>query len=885
MIEGEQIAENLLSSTSSDSAPVPPSLQELLDWLNEKFIKFGLSELTVSSPNQLRDGVILVRLLQLLSANSFVGPFVEKPTDLHGLMQNSSLVLRFLQVETLQRLPGCSGADIIQGNLLPLERLLSYIRDQFDLEYLFLKTLHEDSPNADFASDLLSHMEEEALEGDVWELENDSDTDSYDQHDSLFSQPSSSDIESSPAASSSYGFHSPFQFQFSDSDSDSHLSPESQDIISSSPPPSSSPSSELLYTLPSDSHPPHCVSPPISDNSSILFHTDNDNSISLPSSSQLLVNIPSSSSSSSSSSPPPSSSSPLLSQSDQCTFTECVNYVPSSLDTHDDHTTIGVVVSSSSSSFNDSNNDNTISKFIPSSSDLPLNNMDHVPPVDNSVSIPTQLQSSSELLVVGSDQDLQTPSLKTEPTDQCNIDSTVSECESDNLNSPKAASTISSIRLTGSKEEIEQCEKEILESRNAITKLQDSYQEEYANMSVAKQKMKKQYHDLLNSVSALKIEQNEFLMQMSSNRANIKSTSDLLLEELERERTNIPGVLLGLHRLIWFASQRQKEIISNLHLSLEEHDRTTQARQLADSTKISTISHQIVELEHEIKSQNASKSSSTSKFERQLSLLLNAANVLEARLTELSSPYKPPIQSPKEEEKEEEGGEKESHSTQEMLSLDATPSLPSDDNNNIHNTKILESIDKVPLTEQSHLPPNSVSLQQEQEQEQEPKQESKQEQDINSKTDLIQKDAEMNIQNQIDAENQIISQSENHPPSQAITKLKSTSWVSVTSLNPSSDSVRTALKDASTRERVRRAQSVVRQRIMSECLANEQAFVSQLSSFKKYFIVSLQQSSLSEEQLVLSECGIQKLLKFHQAFLTTLETRLTNGNAQADLAE
>jgi len=56
-------------------------------------------------------------------------------------MQNSTTILRFVAAQTFDRVEGCRAADIVMGRTDAICKLLTYVRDKFDLDYLFQKLI------------------------------------------------------------------------------------------------------------------------------------------------------------------------------------------------------------------------------------------------------------------------------------------------------------------------------------------------------------------------------------------------------------------------------------------------------------------------------------------------------------------------------------------------------------------------------------------------------------------------------------------------------------------------------------------------------------------------------------------------------------------------
>jgi hypothetical protein len=101
----------------------------------------------------LRSGVVLLHLLEKL-CDTDVGFFHERPSLLWHAMQNASLVLRAVEKHTNgAAVSGCSARDIVQGERSGLLALLRFLRERYDMAYLFQSKL----------------LEEQRLEGDAFD--------------------------------------------------------------------------------------------------------------------------------------------------------------------------------------------------------------------------------------------------------------------------------------------------------------------------------------------------------------------------------------------------------------------------------------------------------------------------------------------------------------------------------------------------------------------------------------------------------------------------------------------------------------------------------------------------------------------------------------------
>eukprot|EP01104_Vermistella_antarctica_P019543 TRINITY_DN76_c5_g1_i1.p1 TRINITY_DN76_c5_g1~~TRINITY_DN76_c5_g1_i1.p1 ORF type:complete len:342 (-),score=85.58 TRINITY_DN76_c5_g1_i1:79-1104(-) len=181
------------------SSPLSDSEVEILDWVNAQFEKAAV--LASSMPQKpirtstdgagsivkigpvtnlsyaFKSGVRLVRLMEILTKHSSIGPDNKNPKTLWKCMQNASLVIRFISAQTFEQVRVCSASDIVAGNTPRIVSLLQLLRDKYDLEHLFEKLLQgddgdEEDINLDELSDeaLLGLLENEEEEEEEEEL-------------------------------------------------------------------------------------------------------------------------------------------------------------------------------------------------------------------------------------------------------------------------------------------------------------------------------------------------------------------------------------------------------------------------------------------------------------------------------------------------------------------------------------------------------------------------------------------------------------------------------------------------------------------------------------------------------------------------------------------
>jgi len=171
-IENPQTARNLFSASlvegsASDfltedlnavSVPLTPEQQELLDWTNAQLRRFDTSLKLKNLTTDVRDGVKLIKLLEVVTKGSQLGSYTKQPKLLWHCMQNATLILRFLAQQTFEKVQcratgmlykfinsknNYGHSDIVMGNLDAIVRLLTFIRNKFDLDYMFKKLIAE----------------------------------------------------------------------------------------------------------------------------------------------------------------------------------------------------------------------------------------------------------------------------------------------------------------------------------------------------------------------------------------------------------------------------------------------------------------------------------------------------------------------------------------------------------------------------------------------------------------------------------------------------------------------------------------------------------------------------------------------------------------------
>jgi hypothetical protein len=138
------------------SAPMDAEQESLLLWANTQLLRANAAQHTLKNlSTDVRDGVKLARLVQVVTKVNSIGAYNPQPSQMWHAMQNASAVLRFLSSHTFEKPEGCRASDIVMGNATAVCRLLKFLRDKFDLDYLFSTLVGDDSvaPPAGATSD------------------------------------------------------------------------------------------------------------------------------------------------------------------------------------------------------------------------------------------------------------------------------------------------------------------------------------------------------------------------------------------------------------------------------------------------------------------------------------------------------------------------------------------------------------------------------------------------------------------------------------------------------------------------------------------------------------------------------------------------------------
>lgn len=118
-----------------ESTEISPEESELVAWLNGHLKERNLAVTRLRS--DLRDGVMLIRLLEILTSTVRLGMFAQRPANLWHAMQNASLILQFIQQQLGEKVTCCRGQQLTTAQLPPIIALVQFIRSKFDREYVF----------------------------------------------------------------------------------------------------------------------------------------------------------------------------------------------------------------------------------------------------------------------------------------------------------------------------------------------------------------------------------------------------------------------------------------------------------------------------------------------------------------------------------------------------------------------------------------------------------------------------------------------------------------------------------------------------------------------------------------------------------------------------
>eukprot|EP01117_Protostelium_nocturnum_P004932 TRINITY_DN1787_c0_g1_i1.p1 TRINITY_DN1787_c0_g1~~TRINITY_DN1787_c0_g1_i1.p1 ORF type:complete len:1092 (+),score=516.84 TRINITY_DN1787_c0_g1_i1:87-3362(+) len=134
---------DFLSQENEGEEATEKEEKELVAWVNSQLAKSDSKDknnnpLKIKNLGaSLRSGVKLIELLKVLTQSTHVGSYVREPATLWDCMRNARQALKFLSYQTLEGFKGCNSRDIVSGNVNSLTNLIEYLREKFDVDFLF----------------------------------------------------------------------------------------------------------------------------------------------------------------------------------------------------------------------------------------------------------------------------------------------------------------------------------------------------------------------------------------------------------------------------------------------------------------------------------------------------------------------------------------------------------------------------------------------------------------------------------------------------------------------------------------------------------------------------------------------------------------------------
>jgi len=160
---------NDLSKESTDQPmhgiAVTEEEKELVEWVNSQLVKANAPVGPISNlSSALRSGVVLLYMLEhLLKVESLV--WERDPKYMWQYLLNAAEVFRLLLKQAVF-FDECVARDIAAGNVRALIKFVAFLRDKFDMDYLFQKILDADLSLED--DDFLQYLEDPS---DAWDEE------------------------------------------------------------------------------------------------------------------------------------------------------------------------------------------------------------------------------------------------------------------------------------------------------------------------------------------------------------------------------------------------------------------------------------------------------------------------------------------------------------------------------------------------------------------------------------------------------------------------------------------------------------------------------------------------------------------------------------------
>lgn len=93
----------------------------------------------------LMSGIVLSKLVATLTKQNEILKLInENPKLILHCMQNATVIQNYIVQQTFNKFDDCSAQDIVQGDTNRICKLLYFLRDRFDLDYLFFKMMNEE---------------------------------------------------------------------------------------------------------------------------------------------------------------------------------------------------------------------------------------------------------------------------------------------------------------------------------------------------------------------------------------------------------------------------------------------------------------------------------------------------------------------------------------------------------------------------------------------------------------------------------------------------------------------------------------------------------------------------------------------------------------------
>eukprot|EP01128_Nolandella_sp_AFSM9_P008659 TRINITY_DN534_c0_g2_i1.p1 TRINITY_DN534_c0_g2~~TRINITY_DN534_c0_g2_i1.p1 ORF type:complete len:824 (-),score=189.65 TRINITY_DN534_c0_g2_i1:278-2425(-) len=145
--------------------PLTESQEDIVEWANEHLasIQPPLDSSFSTLGAEVRDGLLLIHLLQAVSREPRIGAYHKSPSTMYHFMQNATMIFSFIRNRTFEVIEGCVGQDIVMGNREAIASLLTLIRAKFDRDFMFQEILNAGLDEAEDEG-------EETVEEEVSEL-------------------------------------------------------------------------------------------------------------------------------------------------------------------------------------------------------------------------------------------------------------------------------------------------------------------------------------------------------------------------------------------------------------------------------------------------------------------------------------------------------------------------------------------------------------------------------------------------------------------------------------------------------------------------------------------------------------------------------------------